>query len=289
MSTNDPSEPGSFEPPRADDASGNPPDGAPRLSEPGDTPAEPGTAPSAEPPRVTPTDPIGEPATPPTESSPAFVTSDTPPAPRPDSEPGATWPPATEQTTTTPAETAAAAAAGAAAGTAATAPPTSVLEPTPGEATTAVPVVTAPTAPVRRKTGTVKVLGILIIVAGVILMAAGATTWFLVRDELADEKITVSDDADWFAGDPVDGPLTAYSEADTIQKHALEASGGLTYAQLPQGDPKRDTVMTASFLRASLYTSVVSFGVAAFAFGIGIVLILIGWALLRVAKTLRTV
>jgi hypothetical protein len=43
--------------------------------------------------------------------------------------------------------------------------------------------------------------------------------------------------------------------------------------------------MTASFLRASLFTSVVSFGVAAFAFGLG--LLLLGWALLRIERSLR--
>jgi hypothetical protein len=45
--------------------------------------------------------------------------------------------------------------------------------------------------------------------------------------------------------------------------------------------------MTASFLRASLFTSVVSFGVAAFAFGVGILLVVVGWALLRINRTLR--
>lgn len=35
--------------------------------------------------------------------------------------------------------------------------------------------------------------------------------------------------------------------------------------------------MTASFLRASLFTSVVSFGIAAMAFGLGIALIIAGW------------
>src|SRR5262249_14752711 len=93
--------------------------------------------------------------------------------------------------------------------------------------------------------------------------------------------------ADHFAGQDVNGPFTAYAQANVIRKHALEASGGKTYAQLPQDDPKRDTVMTASFLRASLFTSVVSFGVAFFAFGMGILMILIGWALLGVNKSLR--
>jgi hypothetical protein len=43
--------------------------------------------------------------------------------------------------------------------------------------------------------------------------------------------------------------------------------------------------MSASFLRASLFTSVVAFGVAFMAAGIGVVFILIGLALMSVAKS----
>ncbi len=103
------------------------------------------------------------------------------------------------------------------------------------------------------------------IVVGAVLIVAGGVTWFVVKDQLGAEKITVSDDAAHFAGEKVDGPLTAFAEANAIREHALTAGGGKTYAELPQDDPARSTVMTASFLRASLFTSVVSFGVAAFA------------------------
>jgi hypothetical protein len=133
-------------------------------------------------------------------------------------------------------------------------------------------------------TRVLRTLGIIVIVAGVVFAVAGVATWFVVKDQLADEHITVSDDADNFAGDPVDGPFTAYAQANVIEKHGLAASDGLTYAQLDQDDPRRDTVMTASFLRSSLFTSVVAFGVAAFAVGIGIVLVLIGVALLRIHR-----
>jgi hypothetical protein len=133
-------------------------------------------------------------------------------------------------------------------------------------------------------TGPLRVLSILVIAAGAALIVAGVVTWFVVRDQLAAEKIVVSDDADHFAGDPVDGPLTAYVEADTINKHALEASGGKTYAELERDDPTRDTVMTASFLRASLFTSVVSFGVAAFAAVLGVLMIIIGYILRKLGK-----
>jgi len=135
----------------------------------------------------------------------------------------------------------------------------------------------------------IRVLAILVMAAGAVMVVAGVATWFTVQYQLSDEQITVSEDAAHFAGDAVDGPLTAYSQAQTIEKHALKASGGKTYAELAQDDPTRTTVMTASFLRASLFTSVVSFGVAAMAGGLGIVLLLIGWALLSVARALRAV
>jgi hypothetical protein len=140
-----------------------------------------------------------------------------------------------------------------------------------------------------RSTGPLRLLAILVIIGGVILSVAGAITWVVVTNQLSDEKIVVADDADRFAGEKVNGPFTAFAQADVINKHALEDTDGQTYAQLDQDDPRRDTVMTASFLRASLFTSVVAFGVAAFAFGLGLLLIVVGLALMRVDRSLRTV
>jgi hypothetical protein len=102
------------------------------------------------------------------------------------------------------------------------------------------------------------------------------TTWVIVSGELADQNITVSDDASCAAGDDVNGPWSAYCEAEIINTHALEATGGLTYAELDREDPLRATAMNASFLRASLFTSVVAFGVAGMAILMGIVFMLIG-------------
>ena len=145
--------------------------------------------------------------------------------------------------------------------------------------------------PERRRavpsTGPLRLLSILVIAAGAVLIVAGVVTWFVVRDQLAAEKIVVSDDAPFLSGQDVNGPFSAYAEAEAINDHALEASGGQTYAELDREDPTRETVMTASFLRASLFTSVVSFGVAFFAFGLGIILILVGWSLLRIDRVLR--
>ena len=125
-----------------------------------------------------------------------------------------------------------------------------------------------------------KIIAIVLIVAGGVQIVAGAITYYIVQRELSDEKIVVSDDADAFAGEDVDGPLTAYSEAMVIKEHAAEIADGQTYAQLDQDDPRRESVMNASFLRASLFTSVVAFGVAVLVVGLGILFILIGIALL---------
>jgi hypothetical protein len=114
------------------------------------------------------------------------------------------------------------------------------------------------------------------IVFGVVLIAAGVGTWILVANTLADQKIVVSDDASCRAGEPVDGPYEAYCEAMVINQHTLDATGGKTYAELDRDDPLRETAMTSSFLQASLFTSVVAFGVAGLAALSGVLFILIG-------------
>lgn len=68
------------------------------------------------------------------------------------------------------------------------------------------------------------------------------------------------------------------------REHALEATDGKTYAQLDRDDPLRQTAMSASFLRASLFTSVVAFGVAAMAMVLGLMQVLTGWALVSLSR-----
>ncbi|MEU1973337.1 aromatic ring-opening dioxygenase LigA [Microbacterium sp. NPDC019599] len=136
-----------------------------------------------------------------------------------------------------------------------------------------------------KKLGLVKAVGVLGIVGGVLLILVGIIAWIGVTSQLTAENITIPDDAAAFQGQQVTGPLTAYVQADIINTHALAASGGKTYAELDQDDPVRATVMQASFLRASLFTSVVAYGVALFAAGMGVLAILFGWAFLRLAST----
>ena len=137
--------------------------------------------------------------------------------------------------------------------------------------------------PPAKKVGLVKAVGVLGIIGGILLIVVAIIAWIAVTMQLTAENITIPDDAAAFQGQQVTGPVTAYVQADIINHHALQASGGKTYAELDQDDPIRATMMQASFLRASLFTSVVAYGVALFAAGMGVLAILFGWAIHRLA------
>jgi hypothetical protein len=131
----------------------------------------------------------------------------------------------------------------------------------------------------------VRISGLLAIIAGAVFLSAGGVTWASVSSHLAAENITVSEDAAAFGGQTVDTPWEAFAQADIINHHALDATGGKTYAELDKEDPLRAVAMNGSFLRASLFTSVVAFGVAALVMGIGVVFGIIGFALRSLAPT----
>lgn len=122
------------------------------------------------------------------------------------------------------------------------------------------------------------------IVIGVILIASGVGTWVMVSNTLSEQNITVADDADCRAGAPVAGPYEAYCQAKVIEKHTLEATGGKTYAELDREDPLREVAMNSSFLQASLFTSIVAFGVAGLAALSGVLFILIGLGMRDVSE-----
>lgn len=125
----------------------------------------------------------------------------------------------------------------------------------------------------------VRLIGLVAMIFGAVFIVAGITTWGMVSSKLAAERITVSGDAPMLAGATVADPITAFIQADMINHHALAATDGKTYAELDKEDPLRATAMNGSFLRASLFTSVIAFGVALFAIGVGVLAVLLGWGL----------
>ena len=165
----------------------------------------------------------------------------------------------------------------------------------------------------------VKFIGIFTMVAGLLMIIAGGVTWGLVSTQLKAENITVAAITDEnpgaLAGKEVAGPFTAYAQANAINEHALEGAAGKTYAEIGKeatalkaklaaagaSDAEiadnaevkaiaatRTTAMNGSFLRASLFTSVVSFGVAALVIGLGVVFLLLGFALMKLATITTT-
>ena len=121
------------------------------------------------------------------------------------------------------------------------------------------------------------------IIFGAVLIIGAAATWWMVSDTLASQRITVSEDAECAAGNVFRGPLSAYCQARVIDAHTLEITGGKTYAELDRDDPARETAMTSSFLQASLFTSVLAFGVAGLAALAGVMFVLLGLGMKDVA------
>jgi hypothetical protein len=113
------------------------------------------------------------------------------------------------------------------------------------------------------------------LVLGVLLVVGGIATWTVVSTTLADQRIETPEDA-CLPERSVTGPFTAYCQAQIIEEHTLDTTEGLTYAELDREDPRRDMAMNSSFLQASLFTSILAFGVAAMAVGMGVLFILIG-------------
>lgn len=165
----------------------------------------------------------------------------------------------------------------------------------------------------------VRFIALFTMIAGLIMIVAGGVTWGLVSSQLKAEHITVAavtpENPGRLAGKDVAGPFTAYAQAAAINYHALNGADGKTYAQIgadatalkaklkaagasdadiaDNAEVKalaatRATTMNGSFLRASLFTSVVSFGVAALVIGLGLLFILLGYALMKVSNTLVT-
>jgi hypothetical protein len=121
-----------------------------------------------------------------------------------------------------------------------------------------------------------RIASLVSVVFGVILIVAAIGTWTMVSTTLSDQRIETPDDAVCLAEREVRGPFTAYCQAMTIDRNVLRATDGLRYAELDREDPLRGTAQSASFLQASLFTSVLAFGVSAMAGGMGLLFVLIG-------------
>lgn len=134
----------------------------------------------------------------------------------------------------------------------------------------------------------ITIISALVGLIGLVMIIVGGVAWSMTSTQLADQHMTVAPYSDThagkYAGQKIDGPLTAYEQTKVINFHALEATKGKTYAQLDREDPIRNVAFQGSVLRGALFTSVLAFGVSALVMGVGVVLLLVGAALALVVK-----
>jgi hypothetical protein len=163
----------------------------------------------------------------------------------------------------------------------------------------------------------VRGIGRILMILGVLVLLAGVATYLGVAAQLKAEKIPINGDtpfmnsvfgsAEGQTAKEVKGPLGALAQADGIKKHTKELPGGYGFAQYNgqtageiahirtakeypgAGTEEADAKMTAlwnmmntsSFLRASLLLSAMAFGVSLLVMGVGLVVFLTGWGLLK--------
>lgn len=103
-----------------------------------------------------------------------------------------------------------------------------------------------------------KISSWLAVMVGLVLVAGGLWAISFTYQNVSREKIVTPDDAT-IPGAPVAGPWTLKAQADVIRHHALEGSGGLTYAEMSREDPKRATWVTATTLITALNLGIITY------------------------------
>ncbi|WRS29805.1 hypothetical protein U6G28_09810 [Actinomycetaceae bacterium MB13-C1-2] len=152
------------------------------------------------------------------------------------------------------------------------------------------------------KNGYRKFVGWVLTIIGIVMIVAGTSAWFAVGGQIKSQEMTVPGDATSNAGKAVSGPITAWSMQETIQMHADHATDGVSYAELgnvvneakeqygedseeaAEAQALRNTQMNASFLRASLFTSILAYGVSLLVVGTGVSILLAGTVFLQRRK-----
>jgi hypothetical protein len=143
------------------------------------------------------------------------------------------------------------------------------------------------------------VLGIGFIVGGLYMVSEGNEAKDEVRDAIVRENITTSEDAS-IPNVQVDNASTAKAQAQAIEQHTLETTGGETYATIdrylaPDGgttndreaalkgadgnpipNPVRNTAFQSAALRTSLNLAVMGFKISDLVIGMGFFMVAVG-------------
>lgn len=144
-------------------------------------------------------------------------------------------------------------------------------------------------------------IGIAFLAGGIYTVTRGFDARAQVRKELLAQNIVTPEDAS-IPNVQVTDAATAEAMADIIDVHSREATGDRTYAEIgrfltpdggdtsdesealtdadgnPIANPVRNVAFTASALRTSLYASILAFNVADLVVGLGVAIVVLGFA-----------
>ena len=123
-------------------------------------------------------------------------------------------------------------------------------------------------------------------VAGPYMVYRGVDARNQVAAELRAENITTPEDASRPNVRVEDGP-TAVVQAEIIKKHALEATGGKTYAEMDREDPLRQVALSGANLRAALMSSALAWETANLVIGLGALVFGLGFVFLPIGLVIR--
>lgn len=118
---------------------------------------------------------------------------------------------------------------------------------------------------------------------GAFMIVQGRQAAAQLRDALAAEHIPSAAESRT-AGRPVIDVETATAQNEVILKHTLEETGGLTFAQLPRDDPKRDYYLRSVTLRTSLGLAIMGFRVSDLVVGMGAFMAATGASVIMLAS-----
>ena len=155
------------------------------------------------------------------------------------------------------------------------------------------------------------IVGLAFFAGGIYATVRGFDAKEQVRAELFAQNITTTEDAA-IPNARVDDAATADAMADIIGVHALEATGGRTYAEMgrfltpdggdtsdqeaalkdesgnPVANPLRNVAFQASALQTSLHTSHMAFNVADLVIGLGVFIAVVGLVIGGIGVALGT-
>lgn len=160
-------------------------------------------------------------------------------------------------------------------------------------------------APPAKRSLLLLVAGIVALTVGFGSVAGGIFGAWYTWDQAATQHIVTPEDAAIPNAD-VRGPFTMWAQADIINHHQLDRTGGLYYAEMPRQVPQvddagnpvldanGDQVMVANAARASwldattlttaLSLGIISYAVSAMAIVVGATLALVGFVFLRIRR-----